>query len=368
MLSVILVTVLCISLLSTGLKNPDKPLKGEWDFKLKRVWMVNSAGGDIFASPRFILISKDCQVCVCDPKNVKCYIFDKNGRFKKAFARKGEGPGEIKSLRRAYIANNTIIIVDIDKIHYFTLEGDVIKEIKNDYYQRPPALFLNENEFIYFPTLKYDDPKAEGQISLLNLDSGDKKVIGKFDIFKGGVARDNQGTTLALVIQALTPVMTIGDGFDRLYYGRNDSYMINVMDYEGRKLDYFSIDRKKKKVSKQAKREYFKNSTFPEHLLESIIKSTPEELTYFNRIEAHKKLVYTFPSYLDRSIKSQQVDIFSPDGQYLYRSFIHAPEGCNIISISIPIFTIKDGNLYIALEDEEGEIWLVKYDISLPNL
>jgi hypothetical protein len=216
--------------------------------------------------------------------------------------------------------------------------------------------------------LKYDDPKAEGEISLLNLDSGGKKVIGKFDIFKGGVARDNQGTTLALVIRALTPVMTIGDGFDRLYYGRNDSYMINVMDYEGRKLDYFSIDRKKKKVSKQAKREYFKNSPFPEHLLESIIKSTPEKLTYFNRIEVHKKLVYTFPSYLDRSIKSQQVDIFSPDGQYLYRSFIHAPEGCNIISISIPIFTIKDGNLYIALEDEEGEIWLVKYDISLPNL
>ena len=76
-------------------KNPDRPLKGKWNFKPEHVWTIDEAGDDSLARPRALLVSDNGTVYVYDPKNRKNYIFNNEGQFIKSFARRGEGPGEV---------------------------------------------------------------------------------------------------------------------------------------------------------------------------------------------------------------------------------------------------------------------------------
>ena len=74
------------------------------------------------------------------------------------------------------------------------------------------------------------------------------------------------------------------------------------------------------------------------------------------------QLIYVFKSYHNRK-NIQQIDIFSPDGKYLYRGFIKVSEDFKITSGPV----IENSYLYMALEDEDGEITLNKYDVILPE-
>ncbi|MCP4150222.1 MAG: 6-bladed beta-propeller [bacterium] len=360
------ILLLSVSLLFAGeVKNPDKPLKKIWGFKLKLVWKVDTAENTVLAGPQRILVSGDGTVYLYDDQNNRYYIFNKEGKFVKAFGKRGEGPGEIKNFMNAFLQKDKLIVVDIDKIHYFSRDGQYLNSIKNNFYQKGPSLFLNEDEFIHYPLLLMK-PDEVGKISRISLKTGKRTVLGEFSAFKGGVSRQ-KGHTLALIIPGLTPMMILGYDSGKFYYGTNNTYLISVMDSEGKKLDSFSLQREAKEVSTGAKREYFKNSQHPKDMLETILKSLPDEEVYFNRIEIHNKLIYVYESFFNESPPSQPLDIFSPGGKYLYRASIDAPEGCNIVMGFTAVFEISGNHLYIALEDEDGEVWLAKYQIALPK-
>ena len=73
-------------------------------------------------------------------------------------------------------------------------------------------------------------------------------------------------------------------------------------------------------------------------IMKKLLKGLPGETTYFSQIEIHNGLLYVYVSDMERR-NSQQIDIFSLDGKYLYRSFIRVPEA---LLISINPFIIKD--------------------------
>jgi hypothetical protein len=58
-----------------------------------------------------------------------------------------------------------------------------------------------------------------------------------------------------------------------------------------------------------------------------------------------------------------EIDIFSPEGKYLYSSEIRVEEGKSMGRIGF-----RDNDLVIEVEDEEGEISIRKSNISLPAL
>jgi hypothetical protein len=368
---IVITLLLGVSHLSAEVKNPDKPLKGEWDFKAERIWTVDNAGGEVLARPYHIMVADDGTIYLYDIKNWQYYIFSAEGKFLKAFGPKGEGPGEIQQFRNARLLKNRLIVVDINEIDYFTPEGIYLESIKNNWNQRKPDYFLSEKEFIYFPLLQTNDPKKEGKIYRFNLNTQESKVLAEFSIFTGGYA-ESEDTGTGIVVMGLSPVMVVGYGPDRFYYGVNNTYTIHVADYNGKELDRFSLDRPARKINKKIKREWFKRNppptSTPDDMLEKISDSLPEELSYFTRMEVHNKRLYVYEGYLNRQPTRQKVDIFSPAGNYLYQGFLQAPAGYNILSGPIPVFAIKGDNLYIVLEDEDGELILAKYKITLPGL
>lgn len=359
------------TLLSPLVKNPDKPLKGVWDFKPKKAWEIENAGDEVIGKIGQIEINQDETLYVFDRSGIN-YIFDKNGKFIKSFAKKGEGPGEIRRQRKLFCIKDMIIIVDTHKIHYFTKDGTFVKSERNDYYQRSPVLFINKDEFVSAVPTIYYKPDGKGIAAKYHIPSGKETIITLYPLFKGGVTEIRKDAYFLWIALELAPTMTLGydDNNKKLYYGMSDSYQINIADLNGKITGTFSLERKKKKVSPQLKRERFQPATIPEFALKNLINGYPDELTYFTRIEIENGMIYVYESGIGPSYQHQQdIDIFSMDGKYQYRSCIKFDENSEIIKA---FFTrgilIRKDSVYVGLEDEEGNVKIAKYKIKLPVL
>ncbi|UCH93461.1 MAG: 6-bladed beta-propeller [Candidatus Aminicenantes bacterium] len=366
----VILLVLTVSLFP-GIKNPDKPLKGVWDFKPHKAWEIENAGDKIIGKIGQIEVNQDERVYIFDRRGIN-YIFAKNGAFIKEFAKKGEGPGEIKKQRKLFCIKDMIIIVDNNKIHYFTREGIFVKSVRNDYYQRSPVVFLNKDEFISAVPTIYYKPDGKGIVTKYNVISGKETIITEYPLFKGGVTLIGKDTYFLWIAPELAPTMVLASDNDnrKLYYGMSDAYKINITDLNGKILDTFSVARQKKKISPRLKRQRFQPSTIPEFALKNLVNGYPDELTYFTRVEINNGMIYIYLSGVGSSYQNQQdIDIFSLDGKYQYRSCIKFDQDSAIIEAFFDrgILTRKD-SLYVGLEDEEGNVKIAKYKIILPAL
>lgn len=101
----------------------------------------------------------------------------------------------------------------------------------------------------------------------------------------------------------------------------------------------------------------------PQDMLKRIMDGLPPKASFYQDIEIDKHgLIYVFlPNPTGDSL--QAIDIFSPEGKYLYSSQLRVEEG-----LSIQVVYLWDDLLVIAAEDEEGTIKVIKYSVDLPVL
>jgi hypothetical protein len=165
--------------------------------------------------------------------------------------------------------------------------------------------------------------------------------------------------------------MTVGyDPFQKkIYYGNSDSYLVYVADLKGNHLNSFSVQRKKRKVPAAVKKERFKKlyERFPKDVIDQLYKSVPDEATCFNRIDIINRLIYLFKPYVKSVTPQQEVDIFSPDGKYLYRGVIRVGSDLKIVFSVFENLIIKNNHLYVVVEDKEGAQKVAKYRVVLPT-
>jgi hypothetical protein len=341
--------------------NPDKPLKGEWNFKLEKTWTIYKAGQDAIAAPS-VVVSDDGTVCIRDWKNRSYYLFSDSGSFKRAFGKLGEGPGEIRwHALPSFAVHNTFIAADMDRLHFFNHEGEFIKSIPHMFPGKEPLLFVDQDQLIAAPV--FNLPKGKGEIYLCNLKTEEKKVIREFT---AGSQDNRRGPVPSLFGLSPMPVVGYDDGNKKLYYGINDSYVIYAVDLNGNILNTFSLERAKRVISEEALKKQL-DAIDPGGPNSQTVKLLPRELTHFRKIQIINGLVYIFQDNFGINWDSQQIDIFSPEGQYLYRSVIKPDKGSSIY-FSPNNFLIKNGHMYAVLEDAEGEISIVKYKLTLPGL
>lgn len=348
-----------------AVENNDKPANGVWNFNLENVWSVSEYGDEIFASIGVIRVDDDGKVFVHDGKNGKYLIFSADGKFIKSFGKKGEGPGEIKWVNQArfWLIGDKVIVADADKIHYFSKAFDYLRSVRNVYFQRRPSFFIDEDRFVSAPLLIERKKDADSRIRIINLKTGEEKDVARFDIYQGGRAQKGEMRVL-IIFGGITPMMTIGYDYQNqtLYYGMNDNYAIDVCSLDGKKLNSFSLDREATEITSKQKKDLFQGeSGIPDSMKDQILKQLPDTGTYFNSIQVTNGLVYIYCDTLKRA-NLQKIDIFSKDGKYLYRAEIKIEEG-NTISGG-PL--IKDGFMYMGIEDENGDYTLNKYKVQLP--
>ncbi|MFC2155894.1 hypothetical protein ACFLRB_05345 [Acidobacteriota bacterium] len=367
-LGLCLITV-SVVLFTIEVKNTDKPLKGEWNFSLKKVWETQKAGREMLASIAQIQVSDKGTVYVYDRKRMRFNIYDGNGEFLNTFGRLGEGPGEIKKIRsgaKLCLTSDKVAVIDYGKIHYFTQKGKYIRSVPAAGLVEKTVYFINENEILIAPQSL--EPKSEKvKIEGWDLKSRQKRKIKEMTFSR---PPSPSGKRLHIKGEAglmPNPILSYHQG--KLFFGVNHEYKIYAADLQGNLLFTIILEREKKKIDKQAKRDAFKNSPFKKkpQLFELFIKSIPSYPLCFYRIEEHNNLIYVFVPELNSSrAGSQRIDIFSGKGKFLYTGEMKF--GNNRVSI-LPLSTLKisGGYLYVALENEAGDITLTKYTISIPG-
>jgi hypothetical protein len=358
-----------MSLLHADTKNRNKPSEGEWNFRMKKVWEIEKAGDEIFGLPFSMTVSDDGMLYVFDPKNGTNYILDEDGTFIKSFAKEGQGPGEIIGQERTHLVGDKVIIPGRNGTHFFTKEGEYIKTIKQEEIQRDPRIFIDEDNIISAPLTAVFLPEGKAEIIRRNIKTGEEVIIADFTLTQTGIAASGSQMVDIIVI-GLSPLMTLGFHDGRLYWGMSDSYIINVSDLDGKKINSFSVNRKKKRISDNFKKKYFRDINLPEDMLPQIVKSYPNELTYFHRIEVNNGLIFVYVPDLDFDLgraKIKQIDIFSLEGKYLYRAQVDF--GKNLTHLFSPLnnFIIKDDHIYAACEREDNTIVILKCKAALPR-
>jgi hypothetical protein len=359
---VILVVMLTISL-SAHIKNANKPLKGKWDFQMKKMWEVEEAGDYDIAVVQNLDAANDGSVYILDQKNYKIYIFSKEGKFITAFGKRGEGPGEIMRLfggAQLYVVNNNVIIADLNKIHYWALDGTFKQSVPYPA-NLGPRTFLSEDVFISAPPV-IRDPRKKGKMIIYNTKEKSEKIVTEYDTFDKAADRQRGRS---IVVTNITPMMFVNSGNKKMYYGMSALYEITIADNTGKKIGSFSIDgRERKSVSQSFVDSIRKELKGMEpETRDRILKALPKKASFFSGITIGKNgLVYIYVSDPD-SLTSQAFDIFSPEGKFLYSSEVKIADGHKIT-----VVYLKDNLLLMGVEDDEGIVKVVKYEVKVPTL
>lgn len=365
-LSFLLIFSLCVC---KSVKDPNKPAEGVWDFNLTKNWQITNVENEVLARPDQIAVSEEENIYLMDGTVGIFYIFSKDGKFLKKFGPRGEGPGEVKHYMRFYLTKDGIVVADVDRLHFFTKDGEYLKSQENFFFANRPEFFLNNDEFITFPLgpMEIQEKEDTGKIRIYNLKTQQDTIITEFKVF----TKAAEGGTSILKI-GLTPLMNVGfnAGENYLCYGMSDSYNLKIVDLKGKELSSISQKRAKIKVTSEIKEKMFANDMKGENpsIKQDIMKKTPNESTYFFRIEAINGLIYVFIPDVTDLVFPNKIDIFSKDGKYLYNASIDVKkDGVPLFSPNHN-FAIKNDHLYIVLETEKGDVSLVQYTITLPKL
>jgi hypothetical protein len=101
-------------------------------------------------------------------------------------------------------------------------------------------------------------------------------------------------------------------------------------------------------------------------MVEKILTQLPDKMTYFSHIESIDGLIYIFAvNQVGPKTTSQQVDIFSEEGEYLYKGTLEF--GANRKFGSPSNLIIKNEYVYVILENDQTKQTLAKYRIRLPH-
>lgn len=364
--------LLCGLLLSLGISaevaNPDQPAKGQWKTNQKLLWQTDSAGNDLIGSIQNVLLTQDDRVVILDSKESAVHVFSSDGTHQVRFGKRGEGPGEFKTLnrgRQVFSIGKQIIFYDVTRLQRFDIGGTFLGQTTIPG-RLDPVAFVDEDRFISAPATS-DDPKAEIAVELFDMKKNESKLITRFKPYDKATASERSGRqaiTVAIVISDITPLMTAAANQKHIVIGKSDRYRLSLLDLEGKELVSFSIPERKAKTVGTEYRENMKKritGNAPVEMVQRIIDGLPNNASFFSGLQIlENDMILAFVSDPDRN-DGFSVDIFSPKGQFLYRADFRAPDGHTIDN-----YAINAKRLILATQDEDGIPTLSCYQISLP--
>jgi hypothetical protein len=356
--------------------NPDKPLTGEWDFKYEKIWEIEGYGDEPLALVHKFSIHDNGDIYLFDRQHFTFFVLDKNGKRKFTFGRKGEGPGEIKYMLSFFLVGDSLVVSDMGKVHYFGLDGKFKKSVPTtSTIGVAPLLFIDETRLVKTRIVPGFNAAPEA-LEIVNL-AAKTSIYLEGEPVPDDKKSSNRGVMVMISIGSgeveRKPDFVVGKLGDKLLWGKNDTYLIKACDFSGKEHLAFSVEgRKLKRITQKYKEQSVSRMTFrtsggpsPEEIKKRLIKSIPDESTYFSRVEAgNNGLIYVYVSDAVRE-NGQEIDIFSSTGKYLYHADIAFPGAARILANGV---VFKGDFLYLVVEKDSGDLSFQKYSIKTPPL
>jgi len=355
----VLTLIFGAGILNALVKNENKPEKGEWNFELTQEWVVEKAGEDYLVSPGGFVVDDDGNVYMMERRYTKVFVFDAAGTFKYSFGGLGEGPGEFNNPQIIYNMGRYVIVFDAGaRLHYFTKGG----KYKNTFRipsQTYPLDFFDIDSFVMYQYAT--DRKGNEGLKQYNLKTKKSTLITEFPrpgTMESSKTSEKETVSVTYIDPNTTPEMVIKLKNRHLYIGRNDNYLIKKIDLKGKELLSFSIEGKEPKSVPQAYKEEkigrikLDGQKLPKNMANKLMEQMGDHCTLFNTIVVDDK-GFIFVYVTDISDKNrQEIDIFSPEGKYLYRSVAVFPDGVQFRSS----LRLKGDYIYAYIEDEDEEL------------
>ncbi len=279
-----------------------KPLKGEIRLELEKVLSFNPSetNKDAVNLGR-VGKDKDGNFYFSSSK-ISVIKYSPDGKYLKAFLKKGQGPGELPYISYFRILPEGIYLSNGRKLIKFDFEGKIVFEKK--FKERHGIKMVKDNEFVG----TFNDVKKEGDKTIFKkalglLDINEKVLVKYFDTLKSGITivRTGKGA-IAFGIRGVFPAMEWA--YDRkngiVYFGVSDKYRIYSVDLKGNKICSFGKKQVPKTRTYKEKEEIvniFKQ--IGEGIKKALIKKIPDEKLAFINMEVSPPAICLFMTEME---------------------------------------------------------------------
>jgi hypothetical protein len=347
-------------------RNLEPPLHGEWSFDPHMEWEAENAGNDMLVDISAIRINKQGNIFVMNSRINRVHVFNFHGKHLFSFAGKGEGPGEIKDPFDLFLVDNQVIIPDMNRIHYFTDKGIYLKSVATPE-MFIPYFFLDDHRALGYP---FSHLRRESRtLFLYDLKSNQKNEAMEIPAVKPFRYSGNGMRLMLKMPFELNEDLIIVKNSGNIWYGYSDTYKVQRLDFsqkkngvvfslDGREREILSSDEKLKILDRFGDR----LKEIPRNIVTSIAEQIPNKAPFFHQIFSDSSnLFYVLTAGIAHS-HVINVDVFSPQGKYLYRGHIDLEPGSYW-----SMMEMKENHLVVFLEDREGENKLVSYTLNIPK-
>ena len=271
------------------------------------------------------------------------------------FGNKGEAPKQFKPLIGSkpillYFYPDQIQVNSFDKLSYFTLDGNFIKEKKiTSFFQYPVSYIIPfKNKFIVHELKGESRNKFWRQLSIYNSNLEKEKEILRIDIDK------NEPYKL------LDKTISIKIYEDSLFIISSRYFVIDVFDLDGKKKYSITRNYKNIKLTPENKEEIIKNfginpsnkNIFP--LVKDKLKC-PDTFPVISELYIVDGIIYVL-TYNRKDINSEFY-VMDLNGNNEKR--IWAPVRRDSPTGSLALYTINQGKSYQLVEETEREEWIL---------
>jgi hypothetical protein len=340
------------------IKNPREPLYGFIKLKLREDLSIGR-GDDknySFNRVRGVAVDSHGNIYAVDMSNQRVQVFDQKGKYLKTIGGMQKGPDRFQQPYKILIDENTgyIYVSDGPKIKVFDKEGQFVVDIVPKAF--PVDFIIAGNGAILAKTSLGRPEVATTELIRINFKSEAEGTYASFPFYDilsskidGGYGSGRSGLEHDLLVAGIDQQTCL--------YGYSKEYELNVIDSHGKLLFKIGKDAPYHNVTQGEQDEYRKKAALLRKKMlgkfkdiQVILKLPEHWPCFYNLLTDSEKRIYVQTNHTQHQPEvDKEVDIFSPDGYYLYKSVI-------------PYFTrvIKSGFLYSSFADEKSGVEYVK--------
>ncbi len=334
----------------TIIKNPKEPMYDEDVFSLVEELSIGEAEGRkdyMFSMIVSIDVDDKGNIYVLDIKETHIKVFNPEGRLIRIIGRKGQGPGEFQRPFTVQItAQNEVVIFDvmIQRLHFFSLDGEYKKSITIEKLFNPPIINSEGNIVSLVNVDVAENPKYELQKYDLELNP----LTFYYSFPKYNSVRDGVNPFRSILQWAVTHNNEIvcghpDEGYDLKIFNTEGKIIKNIVkDYTPIKIPAEEIKREKKMP-----------------LPPGMFYSFPKYYSAFLWIivdEKNRIFVCTWERSKDKG--GRYYDVFSPEGKFIAK----IPISHEVSMGKLIIF--KGDKLYLVKADEDGYQYVKRYKVT----
>jgi len=327
-------------------ENTSEPKNGIIDVELFDEFTIESGkNSEVFGYISKIELDEKDNIYLLDSNRHKIISFDKNGKFRFEFGRKGEGPGDLKNPKDFFVSNKNIFVLGYRIIHFFSNDGSFKKNvIMNSYINN---FFVSKNNIILSYSI-FNRNTKEVAIGSFDLFGGEKKELKKY-FFENIVTKRSGKRNIYYQIPHSFKFSLCFSRINnsKIVFGFSDDYSLFILNSDGKiilniKKVVGKIPITSKTKKKVTDRLIKKLKSWSGNIIKRSLQ-LPDYYPFFSEIISdEKERLYVLNVQKDESLNEKYIyDVFNKNGIYIHK-----------IVLSKRPEVIRNGYLYFTDYDE----------------